>query len=187
MATLAELWLPVQATVQNDMEENFHQILSGIWRNDAFLVPYDSDANNEPCNQNGHRAHWAVLTGFCVLIPWSAMQQEVQHIPNEPGPDTGDVFIDLTNYRQTISIETVVKLISQNTSTLLLMAQQGKSRRCQLFKWSDLCASNRNLSQIDPKRQTDDYLLPDQASLNQLNNCFVHLRNKNEFDKSKNL
>ena len=32
------------------------------------LVPYDNDKNFEPCLKNGHKAHWAVLTGKHSLL-----------------------------------------------------------------------------------------------------------------------
>ena len=28
-----------------------------------FLVPYDTDFNQEPCLRKGHRAHWALIIG----------------------------------------------------------------------------------------------------------------------------
>ena len=30
----------------------------------SFLIPYDCDKNFEPCNKNGHSAHWAILVGY---------------------------------------------------------------------------------------------------------------------------
>ena len=42
-----------------------------LFAGNPVLVPYDRDHNNEPCLQNGLRAHWTLLTGkiiiFCLL------------------------------------------------------------------------------------------------------------------------
>ncbi|CAE1258186.1 unnamed protein product [Acanthosepion pharaonis] len=37
-----------------------------------LLVPYDSDKNYHPCLQNGHKAHWALLTGCFLVLKESA-------------------------------------------------------------------------------------------------------------------
>ncbi|XP_055642273.1 actin maturation protease-like [Toxorhynchites rutilus septentrionalis] len=31
-----------------------------------FLVPYDPDRNHTPCLNRGHKAHWALITGYLI-------------------------------------------------------------------------------------------------------------------------
>ena len=31
-----------------------------------FLVPYDTDFNQEPCLRKGHKAHWALIVGKLI-------------------------------------------------------------------------------------------------------------------------
>jgi hypothetical protein len=172
LAFLAELWLPVKASIHESMADNWAEVLTGLCQGDAFLIPYDADANNEPCNRKGHRAHWAVLTGFCATISAQTLQQKVPAL----SLDSNESLVDLWPFRHCIQAETIVRMLVDRQSTLFVMAQQGKSKRCQLFKWSALCDSNQNLVQVDPKRQTDEYLLPEAGFLDQLNNRYIRLR-----------
>jgi len=43
--------------------ESHHLIVSELLKGSAVLVPYDADKNHKPCLENGHKAHWALLTG----------------------------------------------------------------------------------------------------------------------------
>ena len=45
--------------------EDHHLIVSELLKGSAVLVPYDADKNHKPCLENGHKAHWALLTGQC--------------------------------------------------------------------------------------------------------------------------
>lgn len=45
--------------------EDHHFIMSELLKGSAVLVPYDADKNHKPCLENGHKAHWALLTGQC--------------------------------------------------------------------------------------------------------------------------
>lgn len=43
--------------------EDHQFIVSELLKGSAVLVPYDADKNHKPCLENGHKAHWALLTG----------------------------------------------------------------------------------------------------------------------------
>ena len=43
--------------------DNHHFVVSELLKGSAVLVPYDADKNHKPCLENGHKAHWALLTG----------------------------------------------------------------------------------------------------------------------------
>jgi len=45
--------------------EDHQFIVSELLKGSAVLVPYDADKNHKPCLENGHKAHWALLTGQC--------------------------------------------------------------------------------------------------------------------------
>ena len=51
--------------VISDGFEDHHFIISELLKGSAVLVPYDADKNHKPCLENGHKAHWALLTGQC--------------------------------------------------------------------------------------------------------------------------
>ncbi|KAG9472503.1 hypothetical protein GDO78_019196 [Eleutherodactylus coqui] len=43
--------------------ENRDRILGQVTAGLPVLIPYDEDFNHEPCQRDGHRAHWAVISG----------------------------------------------------------------------------------------------------------------------------
>lgn len=52
---------------------NCDNIVNFLRDGGTLLVPYDTDKNHSPCNLNGHKAHWAVISGLietdnCVYI-----------------------------------------------------------------------------------------------------------------------
>lgn len=51
----------VTRTAFEDTSDNF--VISEVLKGNAVLIPYDADKNHEPCLENGHRAHWALITG----------------------------------------------------------------------------------------------------------------------------
>lgn len=51
----------VTRTAFEDASDNF--VISEVLKGNAVLIPYDADKNHEPCLENGHRAHWALITG----------------------------------------------------------------------------------------------------------------------------
>ena len=64
MATLASNLYACKAEVYDgNLFENRVEIVQHILLGHPILVPYDNDRNFEPCLRNGHKAHWAILTG----------------------------------------------------------------------------------------------------------------------------
>ena len=63
LAELAKEFYGHKCIVLNGGLNDGNFIVSEITGGSAVLVPYDADKNHEPCQQNGHRAHWALVTG----------------------------------------------------------------------------------------------------------------------------
>jgi len=62
LAKLAKEFYGLECSVTSvGFEDNF--VISEVMKGSAVLIPYDADKNHEPCLENGHRAHWALLTG----------------------------------------------------------------------------------------------------------------------------
>lgn len=43
---------------------NSEEIINFLFNGGIMLVPYDCDYNFGPCNNNGHQAHWATISGI---------------------------------------------------------------------------------------------------------------------------
>ncbi|XP_029427760.1 UPF0692 protein C19orf54 homolog isoform X2 [Rhinatrema bivittatum] len=81
MASLAEEVLCCRAELLlGGMDgRNQWKLLHHLTSGHPALIPYDEDCNHEPCLRNGHRAHWAIITGVLFGLksrPLSEVYQE---------------------------------------------------------------------------------------------------------------
>ncbi|XP_072287933.1 actin maturation protease isoform X2 [Pyxicephalus adspersus] len=147
MASLAELVFGCDCELlTGGMDgENRERILNHLMAGLPVLVPYDEDFNHEPCQRDGHRAHWAVISGVLLGVQNGSFEPDLDvpglyhPPPSSLAPNTG------------------------NVDEIFLIAKQGKSLRYQLWEYSSLSRSNCQLVQLDPKRANDGnaYVLPE--------------------------
>ncbi|KAM4020429.1 actin maturation protease isoform 2-T2 [Anomaloglossus baeobatrachus] len=125
--------------------ENRERILAHLTAGLPVLIPYDEDFNHEPCQRDGHRAHWAVISG--VLLG-------MQNGSFDPGPDVPRLFLPPPD---------VTDLNTGDIEQQYLIAKQGKSLRYQLWEYGSLSRSNNQLLHLDPKRTCDGnvYVVPE--------------------------
>jgi len=117
----------------------------------VLLIPYDSDANHQPCLKKGHKAHWAVVYGFIVLT------NEIKDAKYENLENLGQNCYRIKDIN--LIQNGVCKQVPRER--ICLIAKQGKSRRVGIWSFNELAASNANLSEVDPKRNSPlDYILP---------------------------
>lgn len=128
---------------------NQSKILHHLIAGHPVLVPYDEDCNHEPCARGGHRAHWAVLSGVVLGFPCGSTSKGFYEDPDMPG-----LFHPCPNSPCPPY---------QEVEEVFLLAKQGKSQRSQLWSYKQVCESNLQLLDLDPKRANDGktYLLPE--------------------------
>ena len=63
LAELSQLFYGLKSSVISNGLVDVEHVLSNLSEGNPVLVPYDAAKNHEPCVAQGHRAHWAVLTG----------------------------------------------------------------------------------------------------------------------------
>ncbi|XP_071979175.1 actin maturation protease-like isoform X2 [Engystomops pustulosus] len=124
--------------------ENRERILRHLTAGLPVLIPYDEDFNHEPCQKNGHRAHWAVVSGVLLGMRSGSYDPDPE-VPNLFQPPLSPLSINTGDIEETY-----------------LIAKQGKSLRYQLWGYECLSRSNNQLQHLDPKRSCDgnDYVLP---------------------------
>ena len=67
MASLARLVLEREVEVVESKELlDCRQLMARLSEGGAVLVPYDCDHNHTPARLRGSKAHWALITGFCL-------------------------------------------------------------------------------------------------------------------------
>lgn len=136
-----------------------------------LLVPYDSDKNYHPCLQNGHKAHWALLTGCFLVLKESAETFLEENFERDPG------LPPLFHAEIESSVDTVLcnKLLS-NVENAFVYTMQGKSRRPGVWSLKDLLASNQNLFKVSPVRNNETYVIPPNGIENELCGKIVILK-----------
>ncbi|XP_053577759.1 UPF0692 protein C19orf54 homolog isoform X1 [Bombina bombina] len=124
--------------------ENKNRILQHLTAGKPILIPYDEDFNHEPCQREGYRAHWAVVTGVLFGTSDGTFQ---------PDPEVPGLYHPLPE-------SSIPK--DPHMKEVYLVAKQGKSLRYQLWDYLSVSRSNHQLIQFDPKRASDgtSYVLP---------------------------
>ncbi|KAG8448781.1 hypothetical protein GDO86_015736 [Hymenochirus boettgeri] len=125
--------------------ENRDRILHHLTTGLPLLVPYDDDFNHEPCQREGHSAHWAVISGVLFGTEGGSFNPD----PDIPGlcyPNSNSFVLE-----------------DHEIQEIYLVAKQGKSLRYKLWEYGAVSRSNGQLIYFDPKRENDGrvYILPD--------------------------
>ncbi|XP_065511307.1 actin maturation protease [Caloenas nicobarica] len=139
---------------------NLPRILQHLISGLPLLVPYDEDSNHEPCQRRGHKAHWAVLTGVLLGVRTAALSPtyrpdpEIPNLFHPPASGGGELVLGGSGLRWGGPGGAVERV--------LVLAQQGKSPRVQLWALGGLHGSNAQLSELSPRRTRDGhrYVLP---------------------------
>nr|XP_022333801.1 UPF0692 protein C19orf54 homolog [Crassostrea virginica] len=169
MAKLAEEMLGCTSAVLDMRDSNSKDILlKHLASNHPVLVPYDGDANNSPCLKNGHKAHWALLTGFLVSLEKSIK------LDNEG--ITGDTELHSLHHLTPAKSRELNNQI-RAASDVFVYGVQGKSRNIGLWSLQSLLASNANLEEVDPRREieTGQFIIPQEGIQRALCNRVVIL------------
>ena len=165
MSTITVNKLQLNARVidtTNSQEFNAVEILFQVLLGqEAVLVPYDADRNHSPCSARGHKAHWCVLVGVCLVL--DNLSQEVlkqcrSHQSN-PFHFTMEPYKLAGTLKEIFALHPVTTLLDKNC--IYVFARQGKSTHLGLWSFKDLLESNRNLLEVDPKRSDcANYVVP---------------------------
>ena len=127
----------------------FNEILSSK----LVLVSYDCDFNFEPCNKNGIKAHWALVTGFFLPVKKNeldsvSINENKSTMINLNNKSNDELFLSLKN-----------KLSFQDEAYVI--CKHGKSKHSGVWNLKRLIESNRQLKQIDElKCNEDDFVRP---------------------------
>ncbi|KAM9812800.1 actin maturation protease isoform X2 [Syngnathus typhle] len=133
------------------VRDNATRIVAHLWSRQPVLFPYDDDYNHEPCEREGHRAHWAVASG--VLLG-----TDQGYVSTEPTqPDSTLPWIHLRGHSGFSS-----SLDSSHIREVYILAKQGKSLRYQLWSLDSIARSNKQLMEMAPQTRNNGthYVLP---------------------------
>lgn len=101
-----------------------------------IMVPYDSDADQWPCNRKGERAHWGLIIGVAIILPYKNLAFD------EAKPLDGFV----SHLKPPITNETKEAILKNKEKIrYLLVTRQSKSKRLFLYSPKKMVESNTNL------------------------------------------
>lgn len=166
MKQLIETHLPCRAEIINIKSPNtLQELLSEvILGHSTVLVPYDADKNHSPCLARGHKAHWCLVVGVCLVLDSIAplTLDLLKCCQLEPGSLSHYVLCDDSTeaFSQHIKTNpTVSQLLECNH--VYVFARHGKSSHLGLWSLRDLMRSNDNLIEVDPQRSNQqEYVIP---------------------------
>ena len=146
-------------------------VMEALVAGKAILFPYDADKNHSPCLAKGHKAHWCVLVGFALVLSkrpditdllesccsYVQLGDSCSSHESQPGyyavsAQQGPSFL------AGLPVTCKEELLAD---TFHVFARQGKSRHVGLWSYGRLLESNMNLSEVDPRKSPDDYVIPD--------------------------
>ena len=124
----------------------------------AIVVPYDCDKDHTPCLAKGHRAHWCLVVGvaFPIQVGSPGFRHLLPHCTQDPSIRS-HYALDDDVLQSTPAVEALSDCKNPHVFT-----RHGKSRHLGLWKLSDLMKSNANITEFNPQRCDDDYILPDE-------------------------
>ena len=146
------------------LEEMVIDILLG---QSAVLVPYDADRNHSPCLARGHRAHWCLLVGVCLVFDCvgslqSTTQEILKHCHHSSYSSHYTVRPEEFAHQLKSCFEQHPFKRFLDDNLIYIFARHGKSVHLGLWSLRDLIASNGNLDEVDPKRSNPlEYVVPD--------------------------
>lgn len=153
MSALINKSYGISAQVKTHLERSIFDLVRHLCAGLPALVPYDADANYEPCLKDGERAHWATICGFCIVTDSKAAKVSLS-VANETSIES---WAALDDFRSIVHLQPSLTNVSSifaavkaqlRKETLFLLTRQGKSRRVQVWNFLQLCQSNRNLSKV---------------------------------------
>ncbi|XP_072032751.1 uncharacterized protein [Amphiura filiformis] len=99
--------------LEGNLLEKMDTLIKHLLQGNPILIAYDTDANFEPCCKKGHKAHWAVLTGFLFRVKRGQVKQTyldqlqqdqlIQNLYDLPKPAI-DVMEDLLPSKPAIDV-----------------------------------------------------------------------------------
>lgn len=146
----------------------FLEHLSKGW---PILIAYDADFNHYPCKKAGHRAHWAVLLGYCI----ASMSQDDKFLGKfKPYCDEDEISKGLYHYRKGTKLPNDIEpLLFDNMVSFY--AKQGKSSHLHLFRFDTLIESNMSLREANPKK-VENLVLPETSVTQALSNQALFIK-----------
>ncbi|KAL5009019.1 hypothetical protein ScPMuIL_014600 [Solemya velum] len=155
MKSTAEDYCGLDCSVLHLEEKNGRSVmLNYLLQGLNLVIVYDDDKNHTPCLKDGHKAHWAVLTGFFLVLNTnpSTCLKNLEH-------DSEHGFLYHCHASEDVA-DNLAKILSLDS--VYVYGHHGKSRYAGIWRLDELFASNANLTAVDPSKDCD-YVIPEEG------------------------
>ncbi|XP_076464843.1 actin maturation protease-like isoform X2 [Babylonia areolata] len=150
---------PFRSEVVTNCDER--QILQFLLQGDLLLIPYDADKNHSPCQKKGHKAHWMLIAGCFMAVNNSKKIIDLSLLAENEDYYERNLFHLKPDNTTTPDF---LRILSQNTDSIegvWVYGHQGKSKHTGVWTVSELLASNTQLLELGPERNTVSYIVPE--------------------------
>ncbi len=139
-----------QVEIRNfNQDVDFFEVLL---KSKLILIPYDTDRNYEPCNKNGIKAHWALITGFMVPVHFSeSVSKSLVNFTEENKPQ-GLTVVQSLELSQVQELRKIFEKNKQVSDLIHVICKQGKSKNLGVWNLKKLLESNRQLREINKEK-----------------------------------
>ena len=145
---LAELYTKTELVNLKNDTDFFQTVLEAK----LILIAYDTDANYEPCNKKGIKAHWALITGFLVPISFDEKISKSIIDYTEENKPVGIHFIKSLKKNELNSLKQKFENNQTFRSLIYVICKQGKSKNLGIWSLEKLLDSNRQLKEINSSK-----------------------------------
>ena len=139
-------------------------LLTWVTSGGLILIPYDCAANSSVCLENGHKAHWGLITG--LVLP-----------TDHPPPDTVQSFENYSihdNDNKSLMFDSLNK--NDRGASVKVVVRQSKSLELEFYNRDRLVASCDNLREVADKRLDGSYVIPADGIEATLKNKIITIR-----------
>ena len=137
---------------------DFGAVVSALTKGHSILVPYDADKDHTPCLARGHRAHWCILIGFTIILARNWKDHGILDC-FEPNPSIARHYTLKDKAKDTFAGRFSDAPIGPDS--VYVFTRHGKSRHIGLWSLESLLDSNRNLVEVGPQRNPEEFVIPE--------------------------
>ena len=162
---------PVEAEIKRNLLGHTMEMLDHLSHGFSVCIPYDTDNNHEPARKRGHRAHWAAILGYLIVV----RQSDAMNIAGKMDKDFK--YLKHLDRKNKELPKSLLELINKKQhKQIYVYARQGTSRLLHIWKLEELCLSNNNLTELSPYYSAQNFVIPENDMIQGLCHQFLFIK-----------
>ena len=151
MNELAKKYTESRVIELTDLKDE-KELLNCVLASKLTLIAYDCDFNFEPCKKQGTKAHWALITGFCLPVDLKDSQMTSLFLND-------NIDLNILNVIDSFHLDQAENLVVNYEKAysekfklkdlIYVFCKHGKSKQIGVWSFKELIESNRQLKKVD--------------------------------------